>query len=80
MNLNRERLGLLADIRDGKVEISPKGYVFRVARTGPNGRPAQQRVAAAKLDQLRDAELVHPTLLELTDAGERALLLAGGAR
>lgn len=80
MNLNRERLVLLADIRDGNVAISPKGHYYRLAPTGPNGRTVQQRIAKRKLDELVDAELVSAIPLELTDAGQRALYLAGGGR
>lgn len=75
MTLNRERLALLTDIRDGRVHVSAtSGFLFRRVRGGQNRRVDRT------VRELRAAELVHADLLELTAAGERALELAGGGR
>lgn len=74
LNLNRERVTLLADINAGKVYVSLGGKLMRRVRGGQNRR------VDAKVRELRAAELVDPELLELTDTGVRALEIAGGGR
>jgi hypothetical protein len=73
LNINRERAGLLADLRDGKVYRSLGGCLMRRVRGGQNRRVER------KVRELQDAGLVDQSL-GLTVAGAVVLSNASGTR
>lgn len=66
LNLNRERIGLLRAINEGKVAFSAGGVLLRRVRAGQN-----QRVER-KVRELQEHGLVDDQL-QLTDAGRNAV-------
>lgn len=67
LNLNRDRLALLRDLRDGRVIPAENGRHLRRV----NGRQ-KISVNMRHLGDLREAGLVDPDGLNLTDAGREA--------
>lgn len=71
LNLNRERLGLLGAIRDGKVSLSAGGVLLRQVRAG------QKQRVERKVRELQEHGLVGEELVggqpRLTDAGRTAV-------